>query len=275
MYKKNIVINFFFSLLILNFVFNFSFSFAALADETIINETNFTDWIPSSDELTSLLSEVEEGSLDAKVSLAWLYLTGQGYRITENSAPDSRYYIALELFQEVAENGEKELAATNMVNAAYACFLGTDSSIRPNDEAALLFFQAAADIGNADAMNTLGIFYTYGLEVDQDPTKALELFCRSYENGCNQALLSIEEYAYDYYSGQDLIIDVNFITAFQYYEKLAYYGNGRGMYNLGIMYLYGLGVEQDYSKASEWFTKAADMGDMPEASDALLFLASK
>lgn len=31
--------------------------------------------------------------------------------------------------------------------------------------------------------------------------------------------------------------------------------------NLGVMYQYGLGVEKDYAKAIEWYTKSAYQGD--------------
>lgn len=31
--------------------------------------------------------------------------------------------------------------------------------------------------------------------------------------------------------------------------------------NLGTMYAYGVGVEQDYAKAAEWFKKAAEQGN--------------
>jgi TPR repeat protein len=40
------------------------------------------------------------------------------------------------------------------------------------------------------------------------------------------------------------------------------------MSNLGALYAYGLGVAQDYGKASEWLQKAADAGDM-DAMNAL------
>ena len=31
--------------------------------------------------------------------------------------------------------------------------------------------------------------------------------------------------------------------------------------NLGTMYAYGVGVEQDYAKAAEWFKKATEQGN--------------
>ena len=41
------------------------------------------------------------------------------------------------------------------------------------------------------------------------------------------------------------------------YEKLASQGEIEAMFNLGLIYLTGDGAKQDYTKAKEWFLKAA------------------
>ena len=43
--------------------------------------------------------------------------------------------------------------------------------------------------------------------------------------------------------------------------KKAKAGDHDAQYNLGIMYAEGQGVPQDYKKAAEWFTRAADQGE--------------
>ena len=40
------------------------------------------------------------------------------------------------------------------------------------------------------------------------------------------------------------------------YEKLASQGEIEAMFDLGLMYVTGDGVKQDYAKAREWFLKA-------------------
>ncbi len=37
-------------------------------------------------------------------------------------------------------------------------------------------------------------------------------------------------------------------------------GDARAQYNLGLMYVNGRGVPQDYEKAIDWFTKSAEQG---------------
>ena len=54
-----------------------------------------------------------------------------------------------------------------------------------------------------------------------------------------------------------------------YYQKLsAMYGYGPAQLNLGYLYEYGYGVEQDYSVAMAYYQMAADQG-MEGAQEAL------
>lgn len=50
------------------------------------------------------------------------------------------------------------------------------------------------------------------------------------------------------------------VTAYKYFKKAADLGNPVGQSGLGLMYLYGKGVEKDYSKALKYFSQAADQG---------------
>ena len=47
---------------------------------------------------------------------------------------------------------------------------------------------------------------------------------------------------------------------FEFVQKKAEQGDVVHQTNLGDMYRYGNGVKQDYSKAIEWYTKAAERG---------------
>ena len=99
--------------------------------------------------------------------------------------------------------------------------------------------------------------------MDQDPEKALELCSKLADQGNEEALYSMEDYAYAYFAGTKDGIDINFNTSFLYYEKLAEYGNERAMYNLGLLSEYGLGTAQDHQKAIEWLSKAKEAGYKP------------
>ena len=54
--------------------------------------------------------------------------------------------------------------------------------------------------------------------------------------------------------------------AFAIYEKLAEAGNADGMYNCGVMFDSGVGVEKDLEKAREYFEMAASMGSEQAAN---------
>lgn len=56
-------------------------------------------------------------------------------------------------------------------------------------------------------------------------------------------------------------VEQNDSKAFEWYLKAAEQGDRDAQYNLGLMYRKGKGVEQSESKAFEWYLKAADQGD--------------
>ena len=55
------------------------------------------------------------------------------------------------------------------------------------------------------------------------------------------------------------------MPALELYTRAADAGNARGINNLGWSYQNGLGVEQDYEKAADWFHKAVELGETNEA----------
>ena len=63
----------------------------------------------------------------------------------------------------------------------------------------------------------------------------------------------------------------DYATALQLFRPLAAQGDVKAQYLLGIMYLRGIGVEQEYAGALNWLRKAADQGDA-EAQIGLGFL---
>jgi uncharacterized protein len=60
----------------------------------------------------------------------------------------------------------------------------------------------------------------------------------------------------------------DFTTAFQILRPLAEQGDARAQCALGLMYLLGQGVPQDYAQAVAWYRKAAEQG----FADGQLFL---
>ena len=56
--------------------------------------------------------------------------------------------------------------------------------------------------------------------------------------------------------------------SFERYKKAAEQGDVEAQYNLGLMYEFGDGVEEDFDQAVKWFEKAAERGH-EGAQDAL------
>ena len=61
-----------------------------------------------------------------------------------------------------------------------------------------------------------------------------------------------------YYNGDGM--EQNYEKAFEWYTKAAEQGMAEAQFKLGICYDNGQGVTQNYKKAVEWFTKAAEQG---------------
>uniref|UniRef100_UPI002593A415 tetratricopeptide repeat protein n=1 Tax=uncultured Psychrobacter sp. TaxID=259303 RepID=UPI002593A415 len=53
----------------------------------------------------------------------------------------------------------------------------------------------------------------------------------------------------------------DYAKAVEWYTKAANQDVPVAQYNLGLMYNKGEGVRQDYAKALEWYIKAANQGD--------------
>ena len=64
-------------------------------------------------------------------------------------------------------------------------------------------------------------------------------------------------YMYEYGKG----VEQDYVKAVEWYTKSAEQGDSDAQWYLGYMYYVGKGVEQDYVKAFEWYTKAAEQGD--------------
>lgn len=55
--------------------------------------------------------------------------------------------------------------------------------------------------------------------------------------------------------------EVDLEAAYSNFEKAADLGDAPAMNEIGYMYDWGYGVEQDYAMAMEWYGKAADLGN--------------
>lgn len=210
----------------------------------------------------SLMKQAAEtGSVDAMLQIGYFCAYGFAPYISDNFLDGSEASLALSWFTKVADAGDIDTAAAAMIDLGYSYLLGDDDVFIQDDPAAAFsFFEKVESLGVYDVNDILGFFYTYGAVVDRDPDKALELFMEGARSGSADCKYSIEQYAYAYYIGSDPLLDINYGTSFKYYNALTEFDNPRAMFNVGLLYLYGLGVSPDRDHGIMWITKAADAG---------------
>lgn len=110
----------------------------------------------------------------------------------------------------------------------------------------------AAEGGNADAQNNLGVMYFKGESVPKDLTKAAEWYRKAAEKNHIKAQYNL---GILYQDKED------FSSAVYWFGKAAEQGHSKAQTNLGTLYYYGVGVTQNLDKAMDLFTKAAAKGD--------------
>jgi TPR repeat protein len=135
------------------------------------------------------------------------------------------------------------------------------------DQAELL--RRAADQGDAEAQNNLGIMYENGSGVPQNYATAVMWYRKAADQGDAKAQTFLGV-MYENGSG----VPQNYATAVMWYRKAADQGLATAQYNLATMFEYGVGVPKDNAKAVSWYRKAADQGDA-DAKNNLAALYSR
>ena len=88
------------------------------------------------------------------------------------------------------------------------------------------------------------------------------------KEGNHQAMLALGDI---YFTGRAKVKQ-NYRKAVDWFEKAAELGNGRAMFNLGLCYDGGFGVDKSLEQARQWYVNAADAG-VPEAQMKVAIIA--
>ncbi len=131
------------------------------------------------------------------------------------------------------------------------------------------WLQMAADLGNAEALFNLGVFYTDGLGVDQDLAKAADFFYRAARRHHADA-----RYAYADMCANGLGVEQDLAKAVKWFSAAAEQGHVDAMFRLGQMYEKGEGVDMDIAQARQWYKAANEKGHRG-ATQALVMLQVK
>ena len=189
----------------------------------------------------------------------------------------TNYVEAFDWYAKAAEQGNS--------NAQFSLGVMYENGrgVKENYTRAIEWYEKAAEQGNVKAQYTLGSIYLWGFKIEPDYEKAFKWLKKAAEQG---DIFSQYELGDMYYKG---FIIQDYEKAFEYYKKVTEQGivNDRirpmcmnnceqfvaiinSINRLGIMYYYGLGVEQNYKKAFEWIEKALKQ-DNPYSSNGICF----
>ena len=158
-----------------------------------------------------------------------------------------------------------ELAAIG--NPEAQCRLGEYFEAKDNEQSVYWYEQAARQ-EHVDAMYALAYMYEYGLGVEPNYAKALDLYlrCTEHSNGkdAELAFCACKDVASFLEEGKGVDKDVR--TAIDWYERAAE-GNvmsSQDCSHVARLYELGEGIEVNYKSAAEWYLMADDYGKLSE-----------
>jgi TPR repeat protein len=148
-----------------------------------------------------------------------------------------------------------EQGNVNAQNSLGVCYDNGEGAEQDHKKA-FEWYKKAAEQGLADAQNSLGACYDNGVGVKQDYEKAFEWYKKAAEQGLAVAEFNVGKC---YFIGKS--VKKNYETAVEFLQKAAEQGHADAQNSLGLCYDKGEGIEQDHKKAFEWYKKAAEQGN--------------
>ncbi|HZS98325.1 MAG TPA: AMIN domain-containing protein [Terriglobales bacterium] len=159
--------------------------------------------------------------------------------------------------EEKAQAGDPQ-AQTMLALAYHAGVL-----LKNDEEEAFRLLKLAAEKGYVPAEESLGIYYSMGVGMDNpDLQAALKWYTAAAQKGSLDAATNIGSM---YASGDGVTKDMT--TAIRWFRQAADAGGGAAAYNLALIYKHGDGVPRDEQQAISWLTKAADLDFIPAVRD--------
>ncbi len=197
-----------------------------------------------------LRAKAEKGTVKDKKNLADTLYTDCDVPDEIVSYLPNRTDEATRLYEEIS---------TEKKNGASCVDLARIYSSEGNEEKAFECYMKAAELGYTDAFYNVANAYLNGDGVERDFEKAFEWFQKAVGSGDTSAKLKLAE-CYKRGAG----CDRNYAAAMALYQQVAgskslkrYSFVDVAEYEIGNMYLRGLGVEVDLRKAYDYFKRAA------------------
>jgi len=140
--------------------------------------------------------------------------------------------------------------------AQYEYQLGHAYDQTKNYAEALTHYKAAADAGNGDGLQALGLLYYKGLGVVVDKEKAFVLYYRAADAG---NALAFQDLGAMFGNGE--FVQRDDTKALEYFAKSVAAGNAAALGQVGVAFVWGRGDPVNYKIAANYFQQAADLGD--------------
>jgi TPR repeat protein len=216
------------------------------------------------------------------VLAGWLYWSARQQQITADDLLFRATKIITKLQTDMDIDTIKEVFAVfqmgadrdNATSMGHLGHLYADGfGVKQDYAKARVVFEKAAEKGDANSMSGLGWLYASGLGVKQDYDKAREWYEKAADKGDARAMVALGrlyEEGLNFLVGEDGSFTIvpggggkrDYTKARDWYEKAAFKGEVTAMFSLGHLYESGLGGERDYIKARDWYENAGDKGHL-------------
>lgn len=185
-----------------------------------------------------LLTESEQGLVNAQYEIALKYLKGNGTKKDEAKAV---YW-----FEQSAEQGNTEGQFSS------ARLYSKGKGVNQSYSRAAYWYEKAAQQGHIEAQFRLANIYLEGIGTEQSNSKAFEWTSCAANNEHGQAQSNL---GWFYLEGK--VVNKDLMKAFEWFDKAVQKDIADAQFYLGLMHLEGIGREVDQDKAAELLMKAA------------------
>ena len=168
-----------------------------------------------------------------------------GMAFKEGDGVEQNAEMAIEFFKIAAQLGHMlaQMAVGSYYYALNDCY------------EAIKWIGMAAELGNAEALFNMGVFYMEGMGCDQDMELSAKYFHRAARRRHPEA-----QYAYADLLSNGWGVEQDQQRAIKWFADAAENGNVEAMYRLGEIYEQGIGTEVQLDAAIKWYDAACNKG---------------
>lgn len=195
----------------------------------------------------------------AAFSLGSLYEQGQG---VEQDFKQATFWYSQSVkygFNKALFHLKRMATKKGYAEAQYALakiYSDGDRKVQDKTKAVYWYIQAAEQ-GHSKAQECLSALYYQGLDVTQDNYQSVFWLLQM---ASHQEISPKMQYNLGYLYEQGICVEQSYSKAFEWYIKAAERGHVGALYNVGYMYYQGRGVTQDHKQAFKWYSLAAAQG---------------